>query len=1079
MPEFIGKGMNKNRIRKLAVSLAIILLLLATSFVVLIKMINLDTYKEQILSELQSTLKRPVSYRSGALSFSLGPAISLHGISIREPDNSGNFVTIENLTFRLDLLPLFKKQIFVHGLVADKAVINLERRSDGSFNITDLLQSSSKDTAMKIHQLKLKNADITFTDSFIQSNAVVTKLNNTDLFLENISRGSKGSFRLSTRLGGGASGTFSINGKIRLSQKDFLLWDSVIDAKVTSKKLESAHFWPYYQRYVPFKKITGAVDADSEIHGRLNEFTTSGKLSVHSLRFDYQPIFKQVINAKTIQIKYSMDLNKKDILVKAAEVDIDGADVKGSCAIRDYRSSDPRITAQAVTSRLDFARYKQYVPYGIIYKDTSEWIEQHITGGIYQLDEGRLDGRVSQILHMETGENYNILYIKARAEKGIVSYGSSTPAFNNIKGTLEMKGKDFLLHGMSGNFGTSPMTLEGRITDYPLDKPSGYPFKMVISPAKSELAWLLGKERSKQLSYNGSSSLTLTGEGFTSGYNLSGEWNLTPAAYSYSNFLAKPAGSPSHMKFKGSISPKEALLTSLNYTLGGLNLSLSAKYPFGSSKDLDLLINTNQFNIENIAQMSPYLTRYQPSGRIQLSLRGNLASSAQNFSWQGTVALNNASVRYSQSEKPVSGLTGSISFDETAMESSHLTARIGNTAFAGKGAISSLKPFAFSTSFSSPHIDPADFGFNVTQKTPQITKIKGDITFKENSLTIKALSGNLNSSQLSISGNISDLERMNADLSISSSQLDLSDLILLEGIEKVEPKTSRTAANPQLKAVIKADKGRLRDFEFRKLSTTINLANKVLLVQPLTADVLGGRLYANGQIDSRTAPARYQVEFKLANASANEIVDYISAHKKEMTGAISLEGSLTASGEIYDAIRKSAAGSIKVHAEQGTLSHFSGLSKVFSILNVSQLFKFRLPDMVSEGMPYSSIKGTFIIKDGIVSTSDLYLASNAMNMSLVGKHDFINDNMDMTLGIQPLQTIDKVVSHIPIVGWILTGKEKTLISTYFEIKGKSASPQVAAIPVKSLGKGVLGIFKRVFQLPAKLVTDTGEVILGN
>jgi uncharacterized protein YhdP len=155
------------------------------------------------------------------------------------------------------------------------------------------------------------------------------------------------------------------------------------------------------------------------------------------------------------------------------------------------------------------------------------------------------------------------------------------------------------------------------------------------------------------------------------------------------------------------------------------------------------------------------------------------------------------------------------------------------------------------------------------------------------------------------------------------------------------------------------------------------------------------------------------------------------------------------------------------------------LSKVFSILNVSQLFKFKLPDMVSEGMPYNDLNATFSIKNGFISTDDLFLASNAMNMSLVGKHDFVHDNMDLTLGIQPLQTVDKVVSHIPIVGWILTGENKAMFSTYFEIKGKSTDPQVSAIPITSLGKGVFGIFKRVFQLPVKLFTDTGEVILGN
>jgi hypothetical protein len=65
------------------------------------------------------------------------------------------------------------------------------------------------------------------------------------------------------------------------------------------------------------------------------------------------------------------------------------------------------------------------------------------------------------------------------------------------------------------------------------------------------------------------------------------------------------------------------------------------------------------------------------------------------------------------------------------------------------------------------------------------------------------------------------------------------------------------------------------------------------------------------------------------------------------------------------------------------------------------------------------------------------------------------------------------------VGWVLTGKNRTLLTAYFEAKGAWGDPQVSAIPIKSMAKGVLNIFKRVFQLPGKLITDTGEVIIGN
>jgi hypothetical protein len=113
-----------------------------------------------------------------------------------------------------------------------------------------------------------------------------------------------------------------------------------------------------------------------------------------------------------------------------------------------------------------------------------------------------------------------------------------------------------------------------------------------------------------------------------------------------------------------------------------------------------------------------------------------------------------------------------------------------------------------------------------------------------------------------------------------------------------------------------------------------------------------------------------------------------------------------------------------------------------------------------------------------MATQDLFITSNAINISIVGSADIVREELNLTLGAQPLQTVDKIINRIPIVGWLLTGKDKDLLTAYFEAKGKWASPQVSAIPVKSLGRGILHIFVRAFQLPVKLFTDTGEVILG-
>ena len=195
-----------------------------------------------------------------------------------------------------------------------------------------------------------------------------------------------------------------------------------------------------------------------------------------------------------------------------------------------------------------------------------------------------------------------------------------------------------------------------------------------------------------------------------------------------------------------------------------------------------------------------------------------------------------------------------------------------------------------------------------------------------------------------------------------------------------------------------------------------------------------------------------------------------------ITGLVSASGTVTASGAGKDEIKKTLGGVVNLQIDKGVLKKFSVLSKVFSILNVSQLFTLHLPDMASGGMPFDRIGGTFSFDRGALATKDCTLRSEAMNMVAVGKADLVGETMDLTLGIQPLQTIDKVVSKIPLLGWVLTDTDKRLITFTFAAKGPWKDPNVQAIPVREMAKEVLQIFKRVLQLPVKIITDTGDVL---
>jgi uncharacterized protein YhdP len=272
--------------------------------------------------------------------------------------------------------------------------------------------------------------------------------------------------------------------------------------------------------------------------------------------------------------------------------------------------------------------------------------------------------------------------------------------------------------------------------------------------------------------------------------------------------------------------------------------------------------------------------------------------------------------------------------------------------------------------------------------------------------------------------------------------------------------------------------GNYGKLQFTKLNASLQQENGILYLLGGTVGIFDGQLSAKGRIaPGEERGNRYDLTLDLLKADAEKLFTVLDI-SREVTGSLTVHGNLTARGDTLLDIKKSALGNVKLHMNKGKLRKFNTLSKVFSILNVSQLLKFQLPDMVSGGMPYNNITGSIAIKDGSISSQDMFISSDAINISIIGSADMVREELDFTLGVQPLQTVDKIVNRIPVVGWLLTGKDKAFLTAYFEAKGKWSDPKVGAIPVKSLGKGIFSIFRRVFELPVRLFTDTGEVLLG-
>lgn len=1057
---------------------SILLLFLGVGGFILQKALHLENYKTEILETLQNSLHRRVIYESGDFSFRLTPIFTFRKIVIMEKDGSAPFLTADRLTFRIALLPLLEKRLVLRGITLEKPSAVLSRDNSGVFNISDLLEGTGQEVPLQIRGIRVKDGRLRFADRGAGPGEVVTTLDGIDLAIRRFVRGKPTDFKLSaTVLQGTNPGEIQLNGTLTPSAKGKPLLETSFEGTMAAKNLVADHFWDYYARYVPFRKVLGRLELDSTFKGKLTEFTSDGSMKIRGLRFDYPQIFHAVLTPKNLSLTYDMELTPRDITVKSLNLNVDALNVKGSCALKDIPSGDIFIEARAKTSLFRLEDFAGYIPYGVIADDASQYIEQHIKGGTYQLEQGSLIGRVSQIAHMEKGTNYNVLAIRGTVDKGLVSYGPEVPTFNSIKGNLAMQGKDFILTGMQGSFGSSPFTLDGRITDYPLTTPCSYPFSMTMKPSPAEVYWLLGTEKKKILGFNGDSTLSLQGKGPTSGYSLSGSWDLSGAAYSYRDLLAKQAGIANHLFFQSLLSEQGAKVSTFRVDMMPMVVTGSAEYLAGKDRPLSFTVRSNIIPLQGVASRFPRLAKYQPAGKVHLSIHGTAGGEGDDGPLLGgEVALTGASFKPSASMKALTHINGTVGFSGESLKSSKLTARLGSSTITGSGVLSGFAAPEVSLDFSSPSLDLADLGFRSAADKVAVEQVKGSVSLQEDRLSIKSLSGRINRSIIRASGTVRGMRNPRVDLELDADYLDMADVGLLATLDRGEDAKGGSGRG-SFTATVKAAAGRFHQVEFRKLRSDVHLEQKILYVEKATCTLLGGEFAGNGRVDfGATGGPRYQTSLRLQNISAAQLLQVFGTNR-ELTGTMSLEGDLIAKGDTLDQVKATSLGNLRLHCEKGTLRKFSLLSKLFSILNVSQLFKFKLPDMVSDGMPYNQINASFSLRDGLVTTDDLFIDSNAMNISMIGQFDLVKEQMNVTVGVKPLQTIDKVVSHIPVLGWVLTGKNKSLITTYFQATGSLDNPEVKSITAKSMAKGVFNIFSRLFSLPAKLVTNTGEVFI--
>ena len=251
-------------------------------------------------------------------------------------------------------------------------------------------------------------------------------------------------------------------------------------------------------------------------------------------------------------------------------------------------------------------------------------------------------------------------------------------------------------------------------------------------------------------------------------------------------------------------------------------------------------------------------------------------------------------------------------------------------------------------------------------------------------------------------------------------------------------------------------------------SAKLTLGGSRLRLDKMVVHALSGVVEGKASIEDKGG-TDLDVNLVFTNADLGEFLDAISPGKAKINGTMNLKGRLWGN-------TNSINGDLVFRAEEGAIAKYYLISKMFTVLNVYKIVKKKKIDLLSEGFSYDRIKSSFEIRNGVMKFDDFYFDSDSVQMSVVGEYSLRKREVDAVAGVQPLETLGRIVSSVPLLGWVMTGEDRKLLVVMFKIQGDIKDPAVIPQPVDTLSNSVKGIVLRSMKLPSELITNPENVI---
>ncbi len=488
-----------------------------------------------------------------------------------------------------------------------------------------------------------------------------------------------------------------------------------------------------------------------------------------------------------------------------------------------------------------------------------------------------------------------------------------------------------------------------------------------------------------------------------------------------------------------------------------ITLQIAGTYPYEGLRDILTSDFLNLFPfLEFMPGKGPVTSRFTLSFPLK---HRNL------FNLEGTAQLNDVQFAIGSFFPPIRKYHGNIRFSHQGVRFDPASARMGEHSLSMMGEIDQFDPprlhLHMTDRCQTSNKVKSSACWKPVKFLPPVSEFNGTFQFVRNGLSLSSGKALLQYGPVFFTLSLEDYDNPFITFAAQAPHMEL----LQKGTENqhLQPspspanipleETSQGAEKPvrfQAQGDIYIGSGKLRDIQFSDLAANILWDGEAIRLKGLSSWVAGGMMKANGWIRPDSDNSSFNLSTRLIDAEIKSLAP----------DAVRIDGNLNFHGQFTGQAGKNEllqhlSGKTSFQLENGTISRFSSLFNVLiklsSYLSLSNLLQGNLPDLTRSGIQYKSMKGDFVLTEGVAATENFSLDSKALNFLGKGSVDLNQKTFDLTIGVPLALPASSLLKIIPGLN-ILVSEDASLMTAYFNAQGPWEEPVVDPVPDIRMGE---------------------------